>query len=226
MSKQIIQTLFMAFTIVLFSACSTQTAEEKRQEELKDSAEELTKNAQDLAEKIGNSAEGSVTEAMKGMEEAVNKFKDGKDLKEPVNFRQLKPLLAENMSGFERTKHSGKTSGAMGFKISTAEATYKNDDQTVEISLVDAGGLGTTLMGAAFWSQLDIDEESDSGFKRTLEIDGRKAFQECSNNNRRCQLAMIVGDRFVLNLEGRNTDIDKLLDMAKTIDLDELEGLE
>lgn len=220
-----IKLLLIILTFSSLIACSTQTAEEKRQEELKDSAKELANSAQDLAEKIGNSAEGSVNEAMKGMEEAVNKFKEGKDLKDPVNFRELKPLLPEALAGFDRTDISGKTSGAMGFKFTTVAASYKNNDQVVEISLVDAGGLGSTLMGAAFWSELDIDEESDKGFKRTLEIDGKKSYQECKNNNQDCQLAMIVGERFVLSIEGRDTNMDQLLKMAKSIDLDELEGM-
>ncbi len=225
MKKQSFQLLFIAFCFVGFTACTTQTPEEKRKEELKESAEQLAASTQDLVEKLGENAEGTVSEALQGIEAAVNKIKTDKDLKDPVNFRSLKELLPENLAGMSRTDHSGKSSGAMGFKISTAEASYEDGDQKLEVDIVDAGGVGAALMGGAMWSQLEIDEESSDGFKRTIEIDGNKSYQECSNNNTRCQLAMMVADRFVVSLEGRNMDMDQLMKIAKNMDLSKLKSM-
>ena len=225
MKKQSIQLLLIALIFIGFTACTTQTPEEKRKEALKESAGKLAESTQDFVDQIGSNAEGTVTEALQGIEDAVNKIKTDKDLKEPVNFRNLKELLPENLAGMSRKKHSGKTSGAMGFKISMAEATYQDGDQKLEVDIVDAGGIGTALMGNAAWAKLEIDEESDDGFKRTIEIDGNKSYQECSNNNKRCQLAMMVAERFVVSLEGRNVNMDQLMKIAKNMDLDKLARL-
>jgi len=225
MKKQSIQFLLIALIFLGFAACSTQTAEEKRKEDLKDSAEKLAESTQDFMDQLGSNAEGTMTDAIQGLEDAVNKIKTDKDLKDPVNFRSLKELLPEEIAGMSRQKHSGKTSGAMGFKISMAEATYREGDQKLEIDIVDAGGIGTALMGNAAWANLEIDEESDDGFKRTIEIDGNKSYQECSNNNKRCQLAMMVAERFVVSLEGRNVDMNQLMKIAKNMDLRKLERL-
>lgn len=225
MKKRAIQILLIAITFIGFTACSTQTPEEKRKEDLAESAGKLAESTQDFVDQLGSNAEGTVTDAIKGLEEAVNKIKTDKDIKEPVNFRNLKELLPEELAGMSRTKHSGKTTGAMGFKISMAEASYKEDDQRLDVNIVDAGGVGTALMGNAMWSKLEIDEESDDGFKRTIEIDGNKSYQECSNNNKRCQLAMMVADRFVLSLEGRNVDMDQLMKIAKGMDMSKLKNL-
>ena len=159
MKKQSIQLLFIVLCFVGFAACTTQTPEEKRQEELKESAEQLAASTQDLVEKLGENAQGTVSEAMQGIEAAVDKIKKDKDLKDPVNFRSLKELLPENLAGMSRTDHSGKSSGAMGFKMSTAEASYENGDQKLEVDIVDAGGVGAALMGGAMWS-----ESSDVGW--------------------------------------------------------------
>lgn len=225
MKKQSIQLLLIALVFIGFTACTTQTPEEKRKEELKESAEQLALSTQDLVEKLGENAGGTVTNAMKGLEDAVNKIKTDKDLTEPINFRNLKELLPEKVAGMSRTKHSGKTSGMMGIKVSTAEASYEDGDQKLDVNIIDAGGIGTALMGSAAWSKLEIDEESDDGFKRTIEIDGNKSYQECSNNNTRCQLAMMVEDRFVVSLEGRNVDMDQLMKIAKGMDLSKLVGM-
>ncbi len=225
MKKQLIQLFLIALILIGFTACTTQSPEEKRKEALKESAGKLAESTQDFVDQIGSNAEGTVTEALQGIEDAVNKIKTDKDLKEPVNFRNLKELLPENLAGMSRKKHSGKTSGAMGFKISMAEATYQDGDQKLEVDIVDAGGIGTALMGNAAWAKLEIDEESDDGFKRTIEIDGNKSYQECSNNNKRCQLAMMVAERFVVSLEGRNVNMDQLMKIAKNMDLDKLARL-
>jgi len=192
MKKQSIQLLFIALIFLGFNACTTQSPEEKRKEDLKESASQLAESTQDFMDQVGSNAEGTVTDALKGIQETVDKIKNDKDLKEPVNFRSLKELLPETVEGMPRTDQSGKTSGAMGFKISMAEATYKDGDKKLKIDIVDAGGIGGALMGSAAWSQLEIDEESSDGFKRTIEIDGNKSYQECSNNNSRCQLALKV----------------------------------
>jgi len=225
MKKLSIQFLLTALVSFGFTACTTQTPEEKRKEELKESAEQLAASTQDLVEKLGENAEGTVNEAMQGLEAAVDKIKTDKDLKDPVNFRNLKELLPETVAGMSRTDHSGKTTGAMGFKISMAEASYEDGDQKLEIDIVDAGGIGGALMGSAAWSKLEIDEESSDGFKRTIEIDGNKSYQECSNNNARCQLAIMVADRFVVSLEGRKIEMDQLMKIAKGMDFSKLESM-
>jgi len=226
MKKQSIQLLFIALIFLGFAACTTQTPEEKRKEDLKESAGKLAESTQDFVDQVGSNAEGTVTDAIKGLQDAVNKIKTDKDLKEPVNFRSLKKLLPETLAGMPRTDQNGKTTGAMGFKISMAEATYKEGDKKLKVDIVDAGGIGGALMGTAAWSQLEIDEESNDGFKRTIEIDGNKSYQECSNSNSRCQLAMMVAERFVVSLEGRNIDMDKLMEIGKGMDLSNLKNLE
>ena len=126
MKKQSIQLLFIALIFLGFTACTTQSPEEKRKEDLKESASQLAESTQDFMDQVGSNAEGTVADALKGIQETVDKIKTDKDLKEPVNFRSLKELLPETIAGMPRTDQSGKTSGAMGFKISMAEATYKD----------------------------------------------------------------------------------------------------
>src|SRR5262245_12359640 len=43
---------------------------------------------------------------------------------EPVNFRELKALLPEELPGFKRTDAKGEKAGAMGMVVSQASADY------------------------------------------------------------------------------------------------------
>ena len=59
----------------------------------------------------------------------------------------------------ERTKNEGETTGAMGFKVSTAKASFKDGDKRIEIEIIDVGGIGMAAMGMAAWSMAEIDKE-------------------------------------------------------------------
>lgn len=212
--------------ISVFASCTRQTPEEKRQEELRESADQLSESLEDFSKNLGNSVEGSVNDAMSEVNDAIDKLKAEKDFKDPVNFRELRKFLPEKLNGMERTDQEGQTSGAMGFKVSTTKSMYEAGDQRITVNLVDVGGLGMAMMGAAAWSKLDIDEENSKGFKRTLTIDGRKAYQECDNAKKRCELAIILADRFVLTMGGRNVTMADLMDMMEAMDLKGVERLE
>ena len=219
--KLVLPTLLI-FSIFL-SGCFLpgKTEEERKKEELEESMEELGESIEEVAENLSENIEGGVAEAMKGVEKAISGLSDG-EKKGAINFRKLKELMPESLAGMERTKVKGSTTGFAGFKASVAEATFKQDDKKVEIKLIDGAGLGLAIMGAAAWSKVEFDEESDDGYKRTTTFDGHKALEDCKNDHRRCNLSMIAHSRFVLTLEGRNVDMDHLKKMVRTMDIDQL----
>lgn len=215
--------VFSLFLTGCFLGAEKKTEEEKQQEELEKSLEDLGKSIEDVANNISDNVEGNVNDALKNVEEALNDLTKDGDKKATVNFRKLKELMPETLLGLKRNKHKGSTSGMAGFKASVAEAEYEGDDgESVDINIMDAGGVGMALMGMANWSKLEIDEESDDGYKRTTKFDGHRALEECRNNNRRCSLALIAFDRFVISLEGRKVDMDMLKKMVRRMDLDQL----
>lgn len=222
MSKKI---LLLFLIVSIFTGCSSETPEEKRQAELKESTDKLAESLSNFGESLGNNAEGSVADVMSQMSNALGQMQKDNKIKEPVNFRELRKHLPERLADMERTDQEGKTTGMMGFKLSTAKATYKKGDQMVEASVVDAGGLGAAMMGMAAWSAIDLDEENSRGFKRTLQIDGNKAYQECNTRQKSCQLSMIVAHRFIVTLEGDNVGIDDLMNMMKRMDVSDLADL-
>ena len=60
MKKQSIQLLFIALIFLGFAACTTQTPEEKRKEDLKESAGKLAESTQDFVDQVSSNAEGTV----------------------------------------------------------------------------------------------------------------------------------------------------------------------
>lgn len=207
--------VFLICLASLFAACTGVVSDTEK------AADNLTKTIEDATK----NGENNINDAINQLEDlAKNLQKDGDgNVKKPVNFRKLKNLLPENANGFEKTNAKGESTGAMGFNISQVEAKYEKGDKKVELNIVDAGGIGTAIMGMASWSVIQIDKESDTGFERTTTYKGRKAFEKC--NNKRCEFALIIANRFIVTSKGRNVDIEDLHDLVEEVGLDDLESM-
>lgn len=184
-----------------------------------DQAEETTSASPDHAD-----GSEELSEAMKMVQESVKQLNNGEEV-EVVDFRKLKELMPEKLAGMERTTHSGEKTGAMGFKISMAEARYEDGESILRVNITDAGGVGMAIMGLAAWSAIEIDRETESGYERTTTIEGYKSFEKYDGNSRHGELSMIIGERFIVNLEGDNVDEDVFRKAVKKLKVSELEKM-
>jgi hypothetical protein len=186
---------------VLFWSCG-KSEEEKAREEPKNGLEALQKIA----------------------EEAEQMSKEGP--KETIDPKLLKELLPADADGLKRTEASSEKSAAMGFGVSTAKGTYKNDaGERIEVSILDCAGTGMAMMGLAAWSMASIDKETENGYEKTTEYEGHKAFEKYNTQNEDGEIAVLVANRYIVQVEGRNVAIDKIKSVLSSIDLDKLSKL-
>lgn len=176
------------------------------------------------------SLENAVEDLGNRISESVNNIdidfsdKNG-DKVEVVNFRDLKELLPDEIGGVDRTDAKGQRNGMFGINIAQAEGKYRDGKKSAEVSIVDVGGIGLAIKSMANWSQMEIDNESDDGYERTTEIDGYPALVKWNGRSQRAEIAVLVENRFIVSLKGRNMDMDDLEDALDEIDLDDLEDL-
>ena len=163
--------------------------------------------------------------------DAVGQLFGGEDGKtvETVDFRLLRDLLPEDLEEFDRTDLSGERTGMGGFKISNAEAEYRDEDDSsrrISITITDAGGIGRMALLGAAWMQFEVDKEDSNGYERTTEYEGYPAFEKYRSGDRpRSELQMVVGERFFVSVEGQNVEMDDLKDAVEDLDLDDLEDM-
>ena len=206
--------LAMSFS---FTMCSTETEEKTATEEISEAMDELQKELK----KAGSDAQSSVSEALSKVEDAMKELKKDGKVVEPVNFRVLKSGIPETFLGMERTNYEGETAGAMGFKISTAKATFQDGDRRVDIEIIDVGGIGMAAMGMAVWSLAEIDKESDEGFERTTTYEGYKAFEKCRND--KCEFSTWMNQRIIFSVKSKNVGMDDIKrGLKRDVDLEDL----
>lgn len=188
---------------------------EGEMEEFADAAEEMAEAAVDMAEAMA--------------EDIAEEMTDGRSVDNPINFRELYDVMPDEVGDFRRTSREGNTAGAFGFRISAVEAEYEAEGGAeVEITVVDAGALGSSLGAMAEWIDAEVEEESGRGWARTLEYGGYPAFEEFERrrgDRGRGEFAWFVESRFVVVLDGRDITADELYELRDAIDVDALADL-
>lgn len=155
-------------------------------------------------------------------EEAEKLSKEGP--KEVVDAIALKELLPADADGLPRTEASSEKTGAMGFKISTANGRYGEGDSSIEVSIVDVAGTGA-IMGMAAWAMVDVDKENESGYEKTTTYKDHKAFEKYSKDTKDGELAVLVASRFVVSVKGNNVSMDNIKATLDDIDLGKLAAM-
>jgi len=156
----------------------------------------------------------------------------GDERVDPVDFRELKDLLPEEVIGWQRIEHEGQRAGAAGFTVSTASALYQAEEEgyaTIDIEITDTGGLGGLAgMGMAAWLSMEVDRETDNGYERTTEYEGHPAFQTFQARDGEigsAELNLVVEERFIVQLRGSDVSMEDVMSAAEELDLDGLADL-
>ena len=146
---------------------------------------------------------------------------------EPVDFRELKNLLPEDLSGMKRTSSEGQTSGAMGFTVSNAEARYESEEgSNIKVSITDMGAVaGVAAMATYAWALAEIDRETESGYERTMTMGGHRGYEKYDRESKSGEMSLLVAGRFVVEVEGYAVSVDALKDALGKVDVGKLEGM-
>jgi hypothetical protein len=182
------------------------------------------------AEQIKQMAEAAEERLEKGDSAgALGAFLGGGEAVQPVDFRKLKELLPEELDDMERKNASGEKSSMMGMGTSKAEGKYAGEgtNQGIDISILDFGSMrGVAMMGFG-WAMVDIDNESERGYERTVKYEGNPAYvkYERGSDWSRGEMSVIVADRFVVTSKGNNVSDDDIRNAIERVDFDALEDM-
>ncbi|MDP9177077.1 MAG: transposase [Gemmatimonadota bacterium] len=213
--------LALSLAFVLTTACKSK--EEKAAEEAAKQMEVAAKQMQEAA-KTGTANMG---DAMAAMGAAMSGAANAGKKVETVNYQELKALLPESLPGMKRTNATGEKSSAMGMQISHAEGRYSSDDgNSSTIKITDIGSMtGLAGMTAYAWAKVDVDRESDTGYEKTTTHGGYKAHEKYDTQNKSGEISVLVGDRFVVEVDGRGIDMDAIKSTLGKVDLGKLNSM-
>jgi hypothetical protein len=127
----------------------------------------------------------------------------------------------------KRTDAKGEKNAAFGINVSKAEGNYRADSGAyIDISITDMGSMtGLTAIAAYGWAMADIDRETDNSYEKTTTYAGNKAHEKYDKSNQHGEIEVLVGNRFVVELNGSQISMDQLKAALGKVDVGKLDGM-
>lgn len=192
-----------------------------------DQIEAMTRKMEEAGKKMEAAQKsGDAAAAAAAAGETLGALMSGGRKGEPVDFRELKALLPQELAGLRRTDVRGEKTGMGGFNVSAAEARYGDgSDRSLELKITDMGGSGLALAGLAAWAMVETDEETPEGHERSGKADGRPFHEKYNRKDRSGEFSLVVGQRFLVEANGDKVDASVLKSAVTSMDLAKLESM-
>jgi len=215
---------FVIFSSYLMTSCvNLETEAQKEQKEERRKEDIQSEIEEDLAE-----AKDDISDALDNLGDAFKGLKKKHNIegKEPINFRDLKKALPRNLAGVDFEESEGQTTGILGFKISTVEATYQEDESAFEVTIVDVAGVGKLVKSMAKWTEFEVDKETRNGYERTTEIEGHPALEKYNSRREKGETSILVNDRFIISIKGEGVSERQMRNAVEDINIRKLARLD
>ena len=144
----------------------------------------------------------------------------------PVSKETIKAWMPEELGDLKRSKYEiGKQ---MGFaKISNVHLVFKSEDKVkgVDVKVTDGAGNGASVISMNnLLLQVDVDSESETGYKRTEVFNGQKVMVDYSNPKyaNRSLFKYIINNRLYVEARGWQMKPDELWKHLKTLKIETL----
>jgi Yip1 domain len=190
---------------------------------------ELAKMGERMAEagkKMENAQKSGDPQAqMNAATEALGAALGGDSKVEVVDMSKLKALLPETVAGLQRARFEGEKTAMGGFKISKAEAQYRDEgNRTITLQLTDIGG--SKMFGVMFgWGMVESDKETDTGYEKMGKVDGRPTHEKFNKDSSSGEYGVLIAGRFMLEARGHNVDMATLKTAANSVGFANLEAM-
>ncbi len=182
---------------------------------------ETKKNIKEAKEGIG--AIGKMANEAKKMTEGIEELANT----EPLTSDDFKEWMPESIGDLQRTGFKNNALGAMN--VSSSEATYKSEDgaQQIKITIIDGAGTGSfAIAGIRMASSIDMEEQDEYGYKKTVTKNGVKAMEEFKNRNNQTTLMFLHDERFGVTIDGRGMEAEEVWNKLDDMNLNQLSKME
>ena len=200
--------LFLVLTLVFSFSCKKAQKEEVSQAGKTDLKSE---------EKVSEKAAEAAAESKKATEP--------KKVVEAVDFNALKELLPE-VAGWIKENPRGFQSSYGNFSVSIAEASYLKGEAKIETVLMDSTGRMEAMGSFKMMSEMKFSVQDDNHYVKTYNLDGYPAVEEYNFKQKNGTLQVLVVDRFLVTLRGRNIENTEVLkSFFKNFDLKKMASI-
>jgi hypothetical protein len=148
-----------------------------------------------------------------------------------VSFKKLQEFLPKiDLSGFTRGKPTGETNSMMGMSTSEATVIYEgksggDEPPTIEVKISDMAGVPFAQLGMSMITGQEFETETEHGYEKSVKVQSFPGTErvDTSEDSKEAHLQILVGNRFMIEFDGRGTSdatlLRKLVDSMNLGDL-------
>jgi hypothetical protein len=130
----------------------------------------------------------------------------------PLPAEELKAMIPETLMGGQRKKYD--VNASIGTNVASGEYEI-NDTSSITLNIYDCSGPGGSgIYGLHVAGLVDDLYTNADGYKKSVEFNGGKAFEQCDKINSECTFSYFTGGRFLVTLEGHGIGADVLKQAA------------
>jgi hypothetical protein len=144
------------------------------------------------------------------------------------DLEELKGFLPTKLIGMKRKDSSVELSQIKDIDIIQAEADYVADSGggTVNITIIDGAKLeGIAKLALTAWTLSQFNRENANGYERTIRYKNFNAMEKYDNNNRDGVFRVYVAERFIIEVEGNQVNMETIKEAVDKIDVTKLAAL-
>ncbi len=154
---------------------------------------------------------------MQNAAEDMEKKKEELSKLTPLTMDALKALIPEELLGATRTSFDANNS--MGAGLATGEYSL-TDSTSLSINIYDcAGSAGAGIYSMQYLSMINMEQESEDEYTKTVDFNGSKASEHCDKTTNDCTFVYFAGGRYMVTLEGDNINADVLKQAARALNI-------
>jgi hypothetical protein len=135
----------------------------------------------------------------------------------PLSTDQLKAMIPATILGGKQTSIDANSS--MGAVQASGEYEI-NDSTTINLNIIDcAGSGGAGIYSLQYLGMLNVQEDNDDEYTKTIDFNGSKAFEHCDKASNDCTITYFAGGRFLVALQGAHIGAPALREAASHLNI-------
>ena len=136
---------------------------------------------------------------------------------EPISLRELLEYLPDAPRGWSAQEPEGEANSFGNYSVSQVSQTYTNNNKKMKVSIFDWTFNSSLYM--PFLLSIEFSQESTAGYNKGIKIDDMPGREEYNYQSRQGSLNLLVDNRFLVQIEGRNIEDKELREWWFKMDL-------
>jgi len=126
----------------------------------------------------------------------------------PVDYHKLKEQLPETLAGVKRTSLEGSRMKFGEMSVSNAKADYGGEEGKLSFHIEAVSyNNAEVAKGMAAWTQMEIDNESDDGFQKSVKIQDQPAMLDYKTKEKTGTITVLAGNvMLTVNVENASPE--------------------